>query len=125
MIDDEIRTHLLAKAQEAYPTFEADQVIVTIRGATFRQHDRTHNRRNNSGAYAIGEETIEAQVIIASEGFLDRAAFIQLIHRKLVTLGTDQALQEYQRAVHTDLVEVISHKGTVFFVNFTYTIYES
>ena len=121
-IDDAIEEHVRAKVQEAYPELEEDQVIVKFPEAR-AAFSRSHNMRDNSGKWAICEETLTCMVIIASEEKLDRTLLIRKLPRKTYQLGGFKVLQEYQRAVSADLVEVINMKGLIFYISYTYVIY--
>ncbi|MBW2066893.1 MAG: hypothetical protein JRJ03_18440 [Deltaproteobacteria bacterium] len=121
-VDDAIEEHVRAKVQEAYPDLEEDQVIVKFPEAR-ANFTRPHNMRDNSGKWAVCEETVTCMVAIASEDKLNRATLIRKLPRKTYQLGGYKVLQEYQRAVNADLVEVINMKGLVFYISYTYVVY--
>ena len=127
MIDDAIKTHLLSKAAEAYPTLDADQFIAKIVSGTAEVTTRSMNKRSNvENKFTLYETTVSVELIIASEEKVDRDDLIRLLPRGFVTLdGRKDIMQQYIRWVDSDFVEVINMKGVVHFIEYVYDVFQN
>lgn len=124
MIDDEIKSHVLARIAAAYSAVDSDSYIVKIVQGTASVSGVT-NRRDDSGKYAVYETTVTVVVQIMSESKLNRDDLIRQFPRKYIEMEGVKVLQAYQRWLDSDLVEVIGAKGVMHYIDYTYIVYES
>lgn len=120
-VESLIEAHVAAKMAEAYPAIGADQIVVK-----FPQGDMIYDRNRQRGC--VGSETLTAAVVLAVDDPVDRRPFLRAFRRQNVTLDVGdaafQAFQEVKRHAHSDYVESIHVKGYVFFVSYTYDVFE-
>lgn len=125
MIDDDIKTHVLARCAEAYPTLDQDQFIFKVTGGTALIDQSIVNQRNDSNAFAMYETTANVMLIINTEDKIDRDTLIRKFRRGWLQFGNQKVFQEYQRWQDADMIEVIAFKGVIHYVDYSYIVYES
>lgn len=125
MIDDDIKTHVLEQCADAYPTLDEDQFIFKITGGSSLIDQSIVNQRNDSGSYAMYETTVNVMLTIQSEAKIDRDALIRKFRRGWLQFGSQKVFQQYQRWQDADMIELISFKGVIHYIDYIYIVYES
>lgn len=122
MIDDLVEAHVLARLQEAYPGLDEDQVVIQIRDVKF-DHATSYRGSPDRAKHALGQESMEVVAAVENKTKLDRAAFIKLVPRTLITMGDTPVLQQYLGTQEIDRLEVIGTKATVFRLRYIYDLF--
>ena len=125
-IEERLEAYIMARLAEAYPEIDPDQVIV-------RFPDGSVDYSGSMAKHDLCDETLQASIVVASTGALDRLRFLRAFPRKTIRLDAAGAVaadgeeirQKYTGHRFRDNVELSGFKGTEFKIEFTRRIKEA
>jgi hypothetical protein len=118
-IEADLKTHIMAQLAVAYPDMDAKQAVVRFPKGQF-----VYGR--NKARDCLGSEVLTARIQIdgGRNEPLDRTAFVRAFLRRHIRAGDVAVFQEYQRHDYIDNIEAIGTDRIIFYVDYTYNVYE-
>lgn len=117
MLESTIKTHIEARIAEAWPGIDPDQVIVRFPGGDL-------SLTRNKSRHCIGSEILAVEIIVHTDSRPDRVALIRAFPFGSFLFGDVTAIQKYTRHRYYDLVELAAGKRSIFYLTYTYDIFE-
>ncbi len=113
-VESEIKTHIETQISGAFDDVSVKQVITKFPSAKFR-YDLAKGRDD------LGSEELQADIIVAHSGYLDRVAFIRAFPHSEIQLDNYDVIQEYKGHHFQDHAMQAGEDGNISVFNLQYT----